>query len=214
MARLDELEERVADLERILDPKQGRVPLGSLPVKGLNERMKELMVPEGDQFMLPHSVGIDSLAEVPHARVYSTAAQAIPALTHTALTHNTVHFKSEGNSIQVDLANFPTRITFTEGGLYLVYASVIFDGTTNVLSKLTILYNAAGAYAAPNEYDSQEMSASAAGNVPGLQAVSLHRVAPGEHVESYGLHGAAVNTYIDAAGGQRSQVLGAVRLSL
>lgn len=116
----DELIERVEALEGQL--RTGAFPLESIPLQALSERLTATMAPEGDSFLLPHATGPDSLAAVPAARLYNSAApgQVYGTGVFTASIYDTITFNM---GMQVDLANQPTRITIVRPGLYLFGAA-------------------------------------------------------------------------------------------
>ena|SRR5687767_11336304 len=124
MATFTELEERIAELERKL--KAGNLPLDALPMKSLTQRLSQIQTPEGDDFMLPHSAGPDSLAAVPAAKIARTTAFAVPAGVHTCVPMTAVRWQQ---GVQIDLVNFPTRITIVRPGIYHITSHTFLTGS-------------------------------------------------------------------------------------
>ena len=204
----EELVDRLEKVEAILDPVGAGIQPGALNLRALEQKLKNQMVPEGDDFVLPQSVGTDSLKAVPHARMQQTGAnQDIGVATHTRIQFNTLQFESVPG--MADLAS--DRITIPVSGIYLCSLSAIFTGVAAGLQKATIgrhVGTSAGGFAnITNEFASDEFSD--AGGTSRV-AVGFYRFLAGDFVEYYGYstNGADINTF-----GQRFTVAEALFVS-
>lgn len=184
MPTIIELEDRIAALERLLDPRQGRIPVGALPLKPINERLKELMVPEGDQFMLPHTAGPDSLSFMPNALVKREAAQNIASAVWTPLQFDTAVV----NQDMQWSSGVPTRLIVVRPGLYLLNAGSSWDGVVDTEQhQLAIQLNGAGVIGGgPIVATSGSTSgAGGAAKIPKPNASTLRVMAAGEYAELF-----------------------------
>lgn len=110
----DELITRVVALEQQLT--DGNLPLDALPMQGLSDRLATIMVPEADQFLLPQTIGHDSVGVLPGIRLRKTV-NAGPAGVYV-VEWDTVDWKNE---IQFPIpAAGVTAVTVDIPGKYLV----------------------------------------------------------------------------------------------
>jgi hypothetical protein len=147
MTEFEDLQERLRKVEEQLkgNNPNNRLDLDALPLRALRDWYTENAYADATQFLLPHSVGVNELGNLPSARVHATAHANIAIGVPTAITFDTVDFDLAD---MVDLAVHPTRITFTVGGLYLVGGAFSWDANVAGVARHTMIVK--GGYALGN----------------------------------------------------------------
>ncbi len=121
----ERLGKRVDDLEDAISSK--RIDIKQLPVAALQRRLFNEWQPEGDRLLLPASVGPDSLAATPHARVAggSSAAQDTTSGVTLPVPFGVVTYDEGADADQFSFSS-PTRLTCQRSGLYTMSAYIVW----------------------------------------------------------------------------------------
>jgi hypothetical protein len=117
MTAFDDLQERLAKLE------DRRLTLKDLPLEALKSRLEQDLRPDGQTFLLPHTVREDAIGVLPAAHVRKTVNQTLTSGTATALTFGAEDFDTDALA---DLTTNNDRLIVRTPGLYLVGALVSF----------------------------------------------------------------------------------------
>lgn len=178
------LRELLADYGvRLANLEDRRVGLNDLPLASLERWLLERLTLDGDTALLPKSVGPDALEKVPYARLKSSTATTLVNSTHTLIPFDAEVFDNYDM-----LQPVPTsRITFQLPGVYLLVATVAFDGTDTMLSKATITLNTNGTYAASAELGASEDKQGGA-SIVSRTATAVRHFAKDDHVQVWAWH--------------------------
>jgi len=95
-----------------------KIRLEDLPVAQLSDTLNDGMSPDGDTFLLPHSVGPDSLAALPFCQVSRVANQAIGSAVVVPLA-----FDTENWDFWNMHAPSSTTVTVPLDGVYAISAA-------------------------------------------------------------------------------------------
>lgn len=170
----DDVVERLERIERMMEA--GGIPLDALPLASLTRSLADNMNPEGDDLILPHTVGPDGLARVPAASVYTNVGQNITVNLWTPLNFAAAEYNFD---MQVDLVNFPQRITASRPGLYLAVGSVGYNvAAADQVAYVQIVKNGV-------QTDPTAMVASGARLNPHLVTTDFFQMNAGDYLSLY-----------------------------
>jgi hypothetical protein len=180
------LEQRVEELEA-----GPRVGLKQLPMQALQERLLQNWQPEGDNLLLPQSVGPDALQAVPQARVYLTSAT-----NHTSTGNwQKVPLDTSTFDLGADAAHFDNtndRLLIHRSGLYLVQGSIIFAANGTGIRSLQLAPNGSTPSTGTGTIDTDAIAGSAAAGAT-LRGSTIWRFNAGDYVELYGFQSSGGN---------------------
>lgn len=174
LSAAERLTKRVEELEDAISSK--RIDLKQIPVAALQRKLFSEWQPEGDQLLLPSSVGPASLAAVPQARVSTTSFTHTSSGSYVAVPFDTEAYDLGAASEQFSVSN-ASRLTCMVPGLYSMGGIAQWAPNATGHRRLGILINGATFVTESFTHDPQ----AAVNSTDSVH--SEHRLAAGDYIE-------------------------------